>query len=71
MGYLALLQFVGGFPDEAKPIIVVGLPLLFLGALILRLGKGRITVGRLGFYVIGLLLFLLAQRAINFLEKFF
>jgi len=71
MGYLALLLFVGDLPDEAKPIIVVGMPLLFLGAMIVRLRKGRTAVGRLGFFVIGFVLLLLLELAIKFLVKLF
>jgi hypothetical protein len=71
MGYLALLQFVGDLPDEVKPIIVVGMPLLFLGAVIVRLTKGRTTVGRLCFFVMGFVLLLFLERAIKFLAKLF
>lgn len=71
MGYLALLQFVGDLPDEVKPIIVVGMPLLFLGAVIVRLTKGRTTVGRLCFFVMGFVLLLFRERAIKFLAKLF
>jgi len=71
MGYLALLQFVGDLPDEVKPIIVVGMPLLFLGAVIVRLRKGRTTVGRLCFFVMGFVLLLFLERAIRFLAKLF
>lgn len=71
MGYLALLQFVGGLPDEAKPIIVVGMPLLLLGTLIVKLRKGGTIVSRLGFFVIGLVLLLFLGRAIRFLARLF
>lgn len=71
MGSLSLLQFVGDLPDEVKPIIVVGMPLLFLGAVIVRLRKGRTTVGRLSFFAICFVLLLLLERAIKFLAKLF